>query len=137
MFFITSSIDMTKNVITINNVQTLNNIIINKNIKLLLIFSLQKCNPCKQLASILDELFKTASDNEISIPLQVIKFDYYLLSPDDKQLFNTFPTTIVLQPEQLSMIDDNESLIQYGMNKGSVYIGQIQQLCDDHNLVSF
>ena len=138
MFFTTFVKDMTKNVITINSIQSLNkNIVINKNIKLMLIFSLQKCNPCKQLTSILDDLFKTASDNAISIPLQVIKFDYYLLSSDDKHLLNTFPTTIVIQSDQLLMINDNEPLIQYGINNGSVYVGQIQQLCDDHNLVSF
>ena len=111
--------------------------LINKNIKLMLIFSIKKCNPCEQLSSILDELFNNAKEQSISIPLQVIKFDYSNLHLTDTDYFETFPTTLVINPQQLQSIDDNDSLISFAFNNCKIYKGQLQKLCDDHNLISF
>ena len=138
MFFIKSTTNMTNNIITINSINHFFEQHIHKNVKLMLIFSMELCKPCNQLTLILDDLFRNATIDQITIPLQVIKFDYSNLSPIDQQLLESFPTTIVITPEQLLSINDDESLLQFGMeNLGSVYKGQLQKLCVDHNLISF
>jgi hypothetical protein len=103
----------------------------------MLVFSLPKCSPCSRLNDIFTELFTYASEQSISLPLQVIKFNYDDLSHSDKEFFEVFPTTIVISPDELQKIDDNEPLVNYGINNCSVYKGQLNKLCDDHHLVLF
>jgi hypothetical protein len=138
MFFIKSTDNLSKHHITIDNLNThVPNCNINIHVKLMLIFSLKKCQPCIKLTEILDELFDNASKNLTSLPLQVIKFDYENLSQSDKSLLEVFPTTFVINPDQLQSIGANEPLINYAINNCKVYQGQLQKLCDDHNLISF
>jgi len=137
MFFHKSNAHYSNNALSINTINALDNIYINKNIKLILIFSLEKCKPCNQLSSILDELFIAAENQNQSLPLQVIKFDYTHLHPSDQHNLEVFPTTIVFKPDVLEHIKDEQSLLQIGLSNGIVYKGQIQKLCDDHNLITF
>jgi hypothetical protein len=139
MFYIKSNDDLTNHIVSLDTIQTHVKDFksINKNIKLLLIFSLKKCNPCNTLTTIIDELFSNALENEMSIPIQIIKFEYHLLNEHDKNLLEGFPLTIVYLPEQLKKIDVNESLLKYGLENCKTYQGKIEQLCSDHNLIMF
>jgi len=137
MFFSKSTSDYSKNIVSINSIYALEQHTVNKYVKLMLIFSLEKCKPCDQLASIIDDLFQNTELQNQSLPLQVIKFDYNKLHASEQHFLEVFPTTIVLTPNQLNNIKDDESLLEYGLKNGTVYKGQIQKLCDDHNLITF
>jgi hypothetical protein len=119
-----------KEILSINSFKN----IIDKEKKLILFFSKQNCSPCISFENILDSIYN--SDNHYEdLPL-IIKINSSHLLDDDKKFIEKFPSIFIITPENLSSLNDDESLLQFiNNNKVIKYIGMPTfNFFDENNL---
>ena len=134
MSFIKSTADFSEYELTLNKLEEKLNITIDKTKKIVLIFSIKSCMPCKHLTDILDEVYNNY--NTFDLPL-IIKFnlDDDLLNDLDTQYIKKFPTILIFDRNNLDTYNKNDLLVkecfkENSNNKGTIMIGNINNFID-------
>ena len=143
MSFIKSNIDFTDCILTLDNLEKKLNISINRTKKLVLIFSLTVCQPCKQLTNSIDEIYNDKNIDKSLLPL-IIKFnvDDDLLNDDDIKYIKKYPTIFIFDQNDMINYNDEESLIDScyqnsisnNNQKGTIIVGNLNKFLDQTNL---
>jgi hypothetical protein len=101
---------------------------------LILVFSVPNCTPCKNLSSILKQIYDEKENNTDTTIPNTIKINAQLLCDDDLKYITKYPTIYVLPFDQIKTLDEDVSILLQ-IDKTNKIIGvPNQEFFDKHNL---